>query len=73
LAAWAELVDGVVTLVREAAPVGNGEGFGEAGDAHYEVIFSCLDGSLGGVCAMDIWWRVLDIGVLGKDENLHVL
>ena len=60
---WMEHVYGVVTLVCEAAPVCNGEGFGEAGDACNEVIFPRPDGPLGEVGAMDVGWSVLKVGV----------
>ena len=40
-----EHVDGVITLVCEAAPIGDGVGFGEAGDACKEVILPRTNGS----------------------------
>ncbi len=73
MATWTEHIDGVITVVCEGAPVGDGEGFGEAGDTREEVILPRKNGSFGGVGAMDIRWCVLESDALGMDEVFHVL
>ncbi len=73
MATWTEHIDGVITLVCEAAPVGDGEGFGEAGDSREEVIFPRTNGSFGGVGVMEIRWGVLEGDTLGMDEVFDVL
>ncbi len=59
MATWPEHIDGVIALVCEAVPVGDGEGFGMASDTREEVIFPRTNGSFGRVGAMDIRWGVL--------------
>jgi hypothetical protein len=52
-------VDGVVTLVREATPIGNGEGFGQACNPSSEVVLPGAYSLLGRVGMMDVWRSVL--------------
>jgi hypothetical protein len=44
----------------EAAPVGNGKQFGKARHVSKKMILPCACGPISGVCAIDVWWSVLD-------------
>ncbi len=53
-------VYGVVALVCQATPVGDGKGFRQACNACSEVVLPRPDCPLGGVGAMNVWWGVLE-------------
>jgi hypothetical protein len=68
LATGAEHVEGGITLLGEAAPVRNGEGLWEGGDAREEVIFPGAYCPFCRISAMHVRWSVLEARLLPLDE-----
>jgi hypothetical protein len=64
--------EGDIALSSEAAPIGDGKQFGKACHASKKMIFPCGYGLFGGVCAMDVWWSVLDASLFHGDERFNV-
>ena len=73
LTTWAEHVEGDVALFGEAAPVRNGEGLWEAGNARDEVIFPGAYRPFRRISAMHVWWSVLEARLLSLDEFLNLV
>jgi len=55
------------------APVHDGKGLGEASDAGKEVFFSGADRTFHRICAMYVWWCILEASLLGLDEVLDLV
>ncbi len=68
LSTGAEHVEGGITLLGEAAPVRNGEGLREAGDAREEVIFPGAYRPFCRISAMHVRWSVLEARLLPLDD-----
>ena len=68
-----EHVEGGVALLGEAAPVRNGEGLGEAGDAREEVIFPGAYHAFHRISAMHVRRCVLEARLLHLDEFLNLM
>ena len=64
----AEHVERGIALLGEAAPVCNGEGLREAGNAHEEVIFPGAYRPFRWISAMHVRWSVLEARLLPLDE-----
>ena len=64
----AKHVEGGVALPGEAAPVCNGEGLGEAGDAREEVIFPGAYCAFRRISAMHVRRCVLEVSLLRLDD-----
>jgi len=73
LATGAEHVLGGITLCGEAAPVGNGERLGEAGNAGKKVILPGADCAFRQICVMYVWWRILWVSLLRANEVLDLV
>ncbi len=64
----AEHVEGGIALLGEEAPVPNGEGLREAGNAREEVIFPGVYCLFRRISAMHVRWSVLEACLLPLDE-----
>jgi hypothetical protein len=69
----AEHVEGGIALFGEAAPVRNGEGLWEAGNARKKLIFPGAYRPFRRVSAMHVRWSVLDARLLPLDEFFDIL
>ena len=69
----AEHVECGIALFGEAAPVRNGEGLWEAGNARKEVIFPCAYRPFRRISAMHVRWSVLEVRLLSFDEFFNLV
>ena len=69
----AKHVEGGVALLGEAAPVRNGEGLREAGNAREEVVFPGAYCPFRRIGAMHVRWSVLDARLLPLNEFFDLL
>ena len=69
----AEHVEGGIALFGEAAPVCNGEGLWEAGDARDEVVFPGVYSPFRRISSMHVRWSGLEACLLPLDDFFHVV
>ena len=57
---WSQHVEVGIALGCKATPVSDGKRLGEACHAGNEMVLPCAYGPFGKICAIDVWWSVLD-------------